>query len=377
MHVLKKTKDIRATGRSSDRPGILWLTNIPSPYRVDFFNELGRFCDLTVLFEKERSAERDEQWKGDEFASFRGVILKGLPAGPAEAFCPGVLRYLRKEYDYIIVSNYSDPSGILAVLYLKARKRPYLIEGDGAFPGSGSGSREKLKKWIISGASLCFSTGRMHDAYLRMYGAKNILRYPFTSLKAEEILDKPLEARKKAEIRTQLGIHERRVVLAVGQFIHRKGYDVLLKAAAVMDRTAGFYIVGGTAPTGYKEVVRHYRLKHVHFIPFMPKEQLKQYYLAADVFAHPSREDIWGLAVNEALARALPVVSTNRCNAALELVKDGVNGFIIPAEDSAALAAALQVCFRRKDMPEKALASVRPYTIEKMVERHVEALRSL
>ena len=36
---------------------ILWLTNIPSPYRVDFFNELGKYCELTVLFERETSAD--------------------------------------------------------------------------------------------------------------------------------------------------------------------------------------------------------------------------------------------------------------------------------------------------------------------------------
>ena len=42
---------------------ILWLTNIPSPYRVNFFNELGKYCDLTVLFEKKASDERDKSWK--------------------------------------------------------------------------------------------------------------------------------------------------------------------------------------------------------------------------------------------------------------------------------------------------------------------------
>ena len=31
---------------------VLFLVNIPSPYRVCFFNELGKLCDLTVLFEK-------------------------------------------------------------------------------------------------------------------------------------------------------------------------------------------------------------------------------------------------------------------------------------------------------------------------------------
>ena len=30
---------------------ILFITNIPSPYRVEFFNELSKYCDLTVVFE--------------------------------------------------------------------------------------------------------------------------------------------------------------------------------------------------------------------------------------------------------------------------------------------------------------------------------------
>ena len=36
---------------------VCYLTNIPSPYRVDYFNELGKYCELTVFFEKRRSNE--------------------------------------------------------------------------------------------------------------------------------------------------------------------------------------------------------------------------------------------------------------------------------------------------------------------------------
>ena len=46
---------------------ILWLTNIPSPYRVAFFNELGKQCSLTVLFEKASSDVRDDDWKNYSF----------------------------------------------------------------------------------------------------------------------------------------------------------------------------------------------------------------------------------------------------------------------------------------------------------------------
>ena len=38
---------------------VLFLTNIPSPYRNDFFNELGKKCDLTVLYEKKTADDRE------------------------------------------------------------------------------------------------------------------------------------------------------------------------------------------------------------------------------------------------------------------------------------------------------------------------------
>ena len=39
---------------------VLFIVNIPSPYRVSFFNELGKYCDLTVLFEKRASDDANE-----------------------------------------------------------------------------------------------------------------------------------------------------------------------------------------------------------------------------------------------------------------------------------------------------------------------------
>ena len=45
---------------------ITFLTNCPSPYRVEFFNELGKTVDLTVLFETKAATDRDEKWKSGE-----------------------------------------------------------------------------------------------------------------------------------------------------------------------------------------------------------------------------------------------------------------------------------------------------------------------
>lgn len=43
---------------------VLFLTNIPSPYRADFFQELGKRCELTVLYELDKAKDRNENWGG-------------------------------------------------------------------------------------------------------------------------------------------------------------------------------------------------------------------------------------------------------------------------------------------------------------------------
>lgn len=55
--------------------------------------------------------------------------------------------------------------------------------------------------------------------------------------------------------------------------------------------------------------------------------------MAADIFVHPTREDIWGLVVNEAMAKGLPVITTDRCVAGLELIKNESVGRIVPVEN--------------------------------------------
>ena len=65
----------------------------------------------------------------------------------------------------------------------------------------------------------------------------------------------------------------------------------------------------------------------------MKKPELATYYQAADLFVFPTREDIWGLVINEALSFGLPVITTRKCVAGVEMIKEGVNGSIV-SEDN-------------------------------------------
>lgn len=358
---------------------ILWLTNIPSPYRVDFFNELGKLCELTVLFEKNASSERDESWKQFYADYFEAIFLEGKSNGVAEAFCPSVVKYLKKgKYDHIFITNFSDLTGMLAVFMLRTKRIPYIIESDGGFPGTGKGIKEKVKKWLLSGAGMYFSTAESHDAYYLTYGAKEseLVRYPFTSLHNKDILNKPVSENEKEVLRQKLGIKGKKIILAVGQFIPRKGYDLLIRAMAQLGEENGCYIVGGKPSRDYIDLVDSYGLHNVHFVDFKTKLELSEYYMVADVFVHPTREDIWGLVINEAMAKGLPVVTTDHCVAGLELVRNEMVGRIVPINNVDLLAKAIEELIMSvgKQTNKEILNIIGEYTVEQMARKHIEVL---
>lgn len=360
---------------------VLFLTNIPSPYRVKFFNELGKKCDLTVLFEKGSSQERDESWKNYKFENFKGIVLNGKSLGVDKAFSVDVCKYINNfRYDNIIATNLATPTGMLAIEYMKLNRIPYYLEGDGAFAKSGKGIKEKFKKYFIKGAKGYFSTSAEHDKYYITYGApKNkIYRYPFTSISENDILEELPSDQEILNIRTKLGITEKKVVLAVGQFIYRKGFDVLLNAAEHLPDDVGVYFVGGEPTEEYLKIKEEKKLINVHFVGFKQKDDLKDYYMASDVFVLPTREDIWGLVINEAMAYGLPVVTTDRCIAGLELVKNGENGFIVPVDDWQLLVESINniICDEKlkKLMSQANLEKISMYTFSTMVESHLNIL---
>lgn len=363
---------------------ILWITNIPSPYRVDFFNRLGELCDLTVLFERENAKNRNESWKQFNTHNFQGVILNGINVTDETSLCFRVIKYLKKNvYDHVIVSNPLTPTGILAIEFLKLRNIPYIVEGDGGFAKNGKGFKEKFKTHIMKGASLYFSTSKEHDNYYLNYGAKKrqIKRYPFTSINKTEVIPNTIKEEEKTLLREKLGIKEKRILLSVGQFIHRKGFDILLKATKDFKDDIGVYIIGGTPTQEYKKLVKELNLTNVYFIEFQNKEKLKSFYRAADLFVLPTRHEAWGLVINEAMANGLPIITTNKCIAGLELIENGVNGYLIPSDDVKELRNKINRLLDDSDllksMSNKSIKKISHYTIENMAETHINIIREL
>ena len=412
---------------------VLWLTFIPSPYRLRFFEELGKQCDLTVLFERESSKNRKSHWDNFSFNGYKGIILKGVTVGGFDKFCPGVSRYLNRKYDIIVISDPTSPTGIYAAAILQKKKIPYIVESDGAFPTHGKGIKMALKKFVMSNAALCLSTAKLHDEYYIECGVKpeNIRRYPFTSIGKDDILkvkeltaldkqyfedeslqDKMCKANiSKAEeytvgnkiencisllseqreinhrelireaARARLNIKETKMVLSIGQFIPRKGFDILLKAAQNVQTDVGFYIIGGTPDEEYLALAEKADAKRIHFLEFMDKAGLEDYFRAADLFVLLTKEDVWGLVINEAMAYGLPVITTDKCIAGLEMVQDDINGYIVSTDDVKNLTSKIVNLINDKTlctkMCENNILKIEEYTFENMAAKHITLFNEL
>lgn len=364
---------------------IAFLTNIPAPYKVNFFDYIGKQVDVTVFFEALNASYRDESWKLGQGHSFRAEILTPLFRRRDVVFCPSIVKRLRKgEFERIIVSGYSTLTEIWAICWLHFYRIPFVLSVDGGvLRKKESKLAYYIKKWLVSKAGYWLSSGRKTDEYLVYYGAQSekIFHYPFSSIRSEDVLKKPYDEKSREKIREKIGITEKKVILAVGQFIPRKGFDILLKAFQGVPEGTGLYIVGGKATREYIEIQEENQLKNVHYIDFLQPDDIKKYYLAANIFVLPTREDIWGLVINEAAAYALPIITTEGCVAGVELIEDGKNGYIIPVDDVKELSVKMRILLEndalRCNMREEILKTASGYTIEKMGDGYLEALKSM
>lgn len=123
-------------------------------------------------------------------------------------------------------------------------------------------------------------------------------------------------------------------VLFVGQIGQRKGISYLLKAYDLFrGNGTSLTLVGNFY--GSQEPLRRYRKLFQH-VSNVPRERLADFYRRADVFVFPSLLEGMGLVVLEAMASGLPVIVTP--NGPGDIVRDGVDGFVVPTRDVDAIA---------------------------------------
>lgn len=356
---------------------ILAFADFPSPYRVEVFKGLAKEYDMLVVFDKMSDQNRNAAW----FCKDTGLNSISLLEESGRLQFEEELKQIKK-YDLVLAYDYHIKNAIRLELACIKNKVPYIMNLDGAFIRKNF-IKNIIKRYLVTHAAGYFASGNHAAEYFKYFGAdeNKIYYHPFTSLHADEILKEPLSETEKARYKKKLGVDKSRMVLTIGQFIHRKGFDVLLEAwNKELDENCSLVIVGGGEEENqYRQYIADHNLKNVQLVRFKPKEEIFEYYKAADLFVLPTREDIWGLVVNEAMAMGLPVVSTDMCVAVAELIEDGVNGYIVPVNDSKELAEAMKKMLKAngKVIGENNIKKISNYTYENVIESHIKSIESV
>ncbi len=363
---------------------IFILTTITAPYRVNLFNELGKKCNLRVCFEQKRDlVERNNEWYNNNSSNFECITLKDWDKSLAKIKWD-VFKYLKKfKPDIVIAYEYSTITSLLLMSYCKMKKIPYLINCDGAIP-SNNIIKTLIKKHYVKNAEAYFANGKSAREYFLRYNGKEdkIIPYKFSNYYKQDILEKPLSKSEKEQIKQELNIKYDKIFLSIGRFEYLKGFDLLFEASKefVKNKNVIFLIIGGgPLEEKYKQIIEKEKIENIIVLPYMDKDNLKKYYDMSDGFIFPTRRDVWGLVVGEAMSRGLPIISTDSSMAGIELIENNENGYVIKNEDINQLKDAINKFVQMEPQKmykfgKKSIQKIKEYHIENMAEEHYQAL---
>lgn len=348
---------------------VLWLFNHPAPYKVDMFNLLGKSCDLSIIFEREKEGGRNSIFYGEK-KEFKHKTCNGLKWGSLNSFSLTPIKEIKKgNYDVIVINGWRTLTEQKTLFYLKRRHIPYVFAINGGIAKEKeNGLIYKLKKKYIEGASLYICPDSVSKDYLVRYGAdENKVRYfHYSSIFEKDILKAPLAKEKKEELRQKLGYANKgdKLFVSSGQLIERKNFIYLINIFKKLPSNYKLVISGeGEQKEEILSLIKENKLSNVTLSEYLKKNELLQLFSISDAFVFLSKEDIYGHVINEALSQGLPVISSNKVNASLNLIEDNKNGYVVSLEDEQGIIKAIK-SDSLSYMGEACLETARNNTIE-------------
>src|ERR1044072_8382676 len=324
------------------------LTDCPSPYQVELFNEIESQgdCSLTVTYL--RSSDPNRQWKSTDI---RHAVIELARA-----------RESVRAADLVVFNYYRHADAERLIGERAELGTPWCFWGERPGFHQPAWAGRLLRKWKLSKLHASpvpiWGIGKFAvDEYRREFG----VRRPYFNLPYFSDLKRFANS----------GYRERpeRTFLFSGSLIHRKGVDLLAAAFVEIAREIAnvrLRVIGdGELREAVEQILRPVR-ERVEFVGFRDWGQLPAAHASADVLCVPSRYDGWGLVVPEGLASGLPVIATDRMGAALEFVETGRNGWLVPAGDEESLLSAMReaAVVPLREMRDRARESVSGHTLQ-------------
>lgn len=316
--------------------------------------------DLEVLFLSNMSVEGyrdtefgfDVKWDTPLLNGFKYKFLNIICFQKKITFlfplCLGIYSELKKsQYDYLWVHGWGSLTNILAIISAKKLGVKVLIRGESnmLLP---KGSRIKqisksiFLNWLFKKISYFMAIGTLNKQFYEFYGVENekIIMMPyavdnqFFQSQSQNYKSKVSEFKKLNNINK-----DSKIILYASKLTKRKNsIDLLLAYEKLLNSFPSnkpylFFVGSGEEHLKLSKIVSERRLNRVRLCGFKNQSQLPDYFEACDIFVLPSSAEPWGLVVNEVMNHSKPVLVSDEVGCGMDLVEDGVNGFIFKCGD--------------------------------------------
>jgi glycosyltransferase involved in cell wall biosynthesis len=244
-----------------------------------------------------------------------------------------------------------------------------------------------LTRWIYTHADAIAVYGEHVKRYLVQQGVEPEKIFVAAHAIDNSVYSEPVSESRKVTLRNDLELGNSKVVLYLGRLEQEKGVDYLIRAFARLpsDDTVLVLAGSGSRRKEFEELANTLDIRErVRFSGYVSPRDTTLYYAISDLFVLPSitlpvGKEPWGLVVNEAMNQGCPVVATDAVGAAAGgLVQSGVNGFVVPERDSAALAQVMDRILTddalRMEMSANARCIVAGWNNERMVQGFQQAI---
>jgi glycosyltransferase involved in cell wall biosynthesis len=237
----------------------------------------------------------------------------------------------------VCINGWSFGGAIAALAWGVSRRVPAIVMSESTeIDGRRHWWSEAVKRRIIALCSAALVGGTPHRDYIAALGAsaQRIFR-GYDAVDNEHFARGAAAARRrKQDLRAALALPTK-YFLACSRFSRKKNLAGLLEAYAIYRRLHGseawsLVIVGdGELRVELTALCDRLGLVGHVLLPGAKRyDELPIYYGLAGAFIHASTTEQWGLVVNEAMASGLPVLVSDRCGCAVDLVEEGQNGFL-------------------------------------------------
>lgn len=330
------------------------ITNIPAPYRVDFFNYLidNSNYDITIIYSSKK--EDNRSWKIDESLIRNSIFLKSKTIKIKKKMdnkyihIPSdIIDKLNSIRPDVVIGSEYNPTVLLAFIWCRLRKVKYISWSDGTLNSEKNINNIQLilRKIICRSADCLIASSTATKLAQIKYGAK------------EEKIYKSLitfDMHKYMNLKYERPISKISKILYVGSLIKRKGVDLLFQALSLVNGEYILEIVGdGKDKEELVNLAKQLDIyDNIKFKGFLQQDELIKLYYENDIFILPTREDCYGLVLLEAMSTGLAIITSKFADGSVDIIDNEMNGYIINPYDIQGFAKVIENLLRDREICE-------------------------